>query len=463
METLSLPRHPARNPRHAGAKGGQIIDAEAVREVLDEVLASAPFCHTQQCKNLLCYIVKHSLSQEEHLLRERVIGAEVFGRPPNYETGDDPVVRIRAAEVRKRLAQFYQSLPDTHATTVQIEIPSGSYRAVFRWREGLRPAAVPSPELAEHVVDLPAAEGAPVLPVPHIVPSLPVPVIVQQADVNTRWWKAYSGLLQLMAVVLVLVIAALVYALVPSAEMRAFNRFWAPWTGNSKPIIFSIGSNAVYRLSDEFVDSYARDRKLENHGMEFFVPTGPDTVIKGTDVRQARDSFVALGDVDAISALVATVTRSGQTFQERFPNDISFAELRDTPTVLVGGFNNPMTLELTKDLPFVLAARNEIKETKPGGRQWILKASNDSRDTEDYAIVTRLAQRNGDAPILSVAGMGQYGTLAAASFICNPASVAQITHRLSMGWSSRNLQVVLHVRVVDFKAQPPEIVALQVW
>jgi hypothetical protein len=77
--------------------------------------------------------------------------------------------------------------------------------------------------------------------------------------------------------------------------------------------------------------------------------------------------------------------------------------------------------------------------------------------------VTRLAQRNGDAPILSVAGMGQYGTLAAASFICNPASVAQITHSLPGGWSSRNLQVVLHVRVVDFKAQPPEIVALQVW
>jgi hypothetical protein len=95
--------------------------------------------------------------------------------------------------------------------------------------------------------------------------------------------------------------------------------------------------------------------------MEFFVPTGPDTMIKGTDVRQARDSFVALGDVDAVSALVATVTRSGQTFRERFPNDISFAELRDTPTVLIGGFNNPMTIELTKYLPFVLVARNEIK------------------------------------------------------------------------------------------------------
>jgi hypothetical protein len=358
METLSLLGHRPETHATPTHEGGQMIDHEAVREVLDEVLASAPFCHTQQCKDLLCYIVKHSLSQEEHLLRERVIGAEVFGRPPDYETGNDPVVRIRVAEVRKRLAQFYQSLPNTSATTVQIEIPSGSYRAVFRWREGMRPAAAPSPALAERVVDLPAAE---VLQVSHLEPSLPAPVIVPQADVNTHRWKAHLGLLQFMAVALVLVTAALVYTLTPSAQMRVFHRFWAPWTGNSKPIIFSIGSNAVYRLSDEFVDSYARDRKLENHGMEFFVPTGPDTMIKGTDVRQARDSFVALGDVDAVSALVATVTRSGQTFRERFPNDISFAELRDTPTVLIGGFNNPMTIELTKYLPFVLVARNEIK------------------------------------------------------------------------------------------------------
>jgi hypothetical protein len=135
------------------------------------------------------------------------------------------VVRIRVAEVRKRLAQFYQSLPNTSATTVQIEIPSGSYRAVFRWREGMRPAAAPSPALAERVVDLPAAE---VLQVSHLEPSLPAPVIVPQADVNTHRWKAHLGLLQFMAVALVLVTAALVYTLTPSPQMRVFHRFWAP-------------------------------------------------------------------------------------------------------------------------------------------------------------------------------------------------------------------------------------------
>jgi hypothetical protein len=34
---------------------------------------------------------------------------EVFGRSPDYDTAEDPVVRLRAADVRKRLAQYYQA------------------------------------------------------------------------------------------------------------------------------------------------------------------------------------------------------------------------------------------------------------------------------------------------------------------------------------------------------------------
>ncbi|WP_158794032.1 hypothetical protein [Granulicella sp. L60] len=71
-----------------------------------------------------------TLAGEDHLLRERVIGSEVFGRRPDYEPGEDPVVRLRAAEVRKRLAQFHQSAIE--APEIHIDIPPGCYRATFR-------------------------------------------------------------------------------------------------------------------------------------------------------------------------------------------------------------------------------------------------------------------------------------------------------------------------------------------
>ena len=84
--------------------------------------------------------------------------------------------------------------------------------------------------------------------------------------------------------------------------------------------------------------------------------------------------------------------------------------------------------------------------------------------TEDYAIVTRIVNWNsGDSPMLSVAGMGGYGTLAAADFICNPAAISDMAHNLPEHWQSRNLQLILHVKVVDFKVAATEVVAVHTW
>jgi hypothetical protein len=122
-----------------------------------------------------------------------------------------------------------------------------------------------------------------------------------------------------------------------------------------------------------------------------------------------------------------------------------------------------MTVELTKGLRFVMSTRNEIDDAQDPHRRWLLHASLDSHDTEDYAIVTRLIQRPADAPMLSVAGMGQYGTLAAADFVCNPAAISEMVRHLPKDWASRNLQIILHVKVIDFKPVATDVVAVHAW
>jgi len=430
-------------------------DPAVIQHALDQVLSSPPFRNTQQCQTLLRYIVKHTLAGEDHLLRERVIGSEVFGRRPDYETGDDPVVRLRAAEVRKRLAQFYQSAVEEPA--VHIDIPAGSYRATFRSRLGPHPA-LPEPRFS---IEARSVESEPhaVLHVtdPH------EPTVIVAAEIQPPGSRGRTGRLYVSAALLLVVVAAVLVSAWNGAQASQFKAFWGPWIGSSKPVIIAIGSNAVYRLSDNMNDQYARDHHLEAHGQEFFVPVAPDATVKGSDLNPAENSFVALGDVAAVSNIVASLTRQRQNFQERFPNDISFAELRDSSSVLVGGFNNPMTLELTKNLRFVLSARNEIDDMQDHNRRWQLHASEDSHDTEDYAIVTRLTQTHGDAPMLSVAGMGQYGTLAAAEFVCSQAAISTMARPLPRDWENRNLQLVLHVKVVDFKPVATEVVATHIW
>ena len=76
-----------------------------------------------------------------------------------------------------------------------------------------------------------------------------------------------------------------------------------------------------------------------------------------------------------------------------------------------------------------------------------------------------LARQNGDAPILSVAGMGQYGTIAASQFICNPARrLLNLSASCRRDGNDHNLQLVLHVHIVDFKPVSSDIVAwMKVW
>src|ERR1700679_3814602 len=96
-----------------------------VRLHLGEILASHAFAGTKRTQDVLQLIVEHALEGEFDHLRERMIGAEMFGRPVAYDTGSDSVVRVRASEVRKKLAQYYLEIEGR--SQVRIELPTGSY------------------------------------------------------------------------------------------------------------------------------------------------------------------------------------------------------------------------------------------------------------------------------------------------------------------------------------------------
>ena len=96
-----------------------------VRQHLKEVTTSHAFAASKRTQDFLILIVGHALEGEFDSLRERMIGAEMFGRPIDYDTGSDSVVRVKATEVRKRLSQYY--LERAGVPAVRIELPSGSY------------------------------------------------------------------------------------------------------------------------------------------------------------------------------------------------------------------------------------------------------------------------------------------------------------------------------------------------
>ncbi|WP_041598095.1 hypothetical protein [Granulicella tundricola] len=137
------------------------LQREEVLAELNNLLASPLFRQSKRYPAFLRYVVESTLRGGEEELKERTIGTEVFGRVPHYDTNLDPTVRLTAAEVRKRLAQYYQQ-PE-HAAEVHIHLRPGSYIPAFTW---------PAKNTAE-IVALPATHPAPfnVVAMPSMLPA----------------------------------------------------------------------------------------------------------------------------------------------------------------------------------------------------------------------------------------------------------------------------------------------------
>src|SRR5215469_4607647 len=123
---------PASPGTHTESNSSNLLSAEKRRQVqleLERVLTSPSFRGSMRSKEFLQYVVHHQLEEVPEPLKERTIGTEVFHRPPGYATGEDPVVRVQAGEVRRRLDLCYKSEPNS--SQVRIELPLGSYSPVF--------------------------------------------------------------------------------------------------------------------------------------------------------------------------------------------------------------------------------------------------------------------------------------------------------------------------------------------
>lgn len=114
--------------------------APELRAHLSEILQSPVFKASPRSQHLLQYVIEKALDGDFDLLKERLIGTELFGRPSGYDTGEDAIVRVAASDVRKRLLQFYGT--GAAHDRIRIDLPPGSYIPAFGVVESSAPAPV---------------------------------------------------------------------------------------------------------------------------------------------------------------------------------------------------------------------------------------------------------------------------------------------------------------------------------
>jgi hypothetical protein len=392
------------------------VTEEQVREELSRALASHEFRTSKRSQDFLRYVVENTLQGHGDMLKERTIGIEVFGRPTSYDPSDDATVRVKAGEVRKRLSIYYSD-QGSH-NPVRIELPSGTYVPEFH------PVNAPSSASPHQSSDAPPA-------------AAPLPAAVLQGHpVLTARRASLAGAVLMAA-------AALIWFLTRPA-LTPLEQFWAPVLNGSSPL----------QLCAAYVPVY---------GVDIDPSLTPPSRVQ--DFTLLTDQFVGGGDLIATSRLAAMLTRLRRPYRVKLGNDVSFADLRSGPAILVG-FSYTKWNQISNQMRFFVDGFRRPAGITDNGKptEWVLPSlPRDRRTTEDYAIVSRVFHPDTHAMLVELAGITQYGTDAAADLVTNPDLMAEALRGARPDWPKKNLQLVLHVKVISGAPSSPKILRQYFW
>jgi hypothetical protein len=104
-----------------------------------------------------------------------------------------------------------------------------------------------------------------------------------------------------------------------------------------------------------------------------------------------------------------------------------------------------------------------ITENGAPSRWRIALHPDDPKLDEDYAIVSRIFDRDTGQVLVQVSGISHYGTEGAADLITDPDLLRQALHDAPEGWQKMNIEIVLHVRVISAAATAPTTIATHFW
>ncbi len=389
------------------------LSPDVIEQQLLRLQSSSHFIHSRRYPSFLRYVVRMTMEGHAKELKERTIGIEVFGRSPEYDLNADPIVRITAGEVRKRLAQYYYE--PAHQHEIRIELHPGSYVPEFRFP----PDSHTSPFAHDPSFALSSASTS------------DSPLYLQKSQ-QTRT-VFIQRRLRLVFFPLSLAIIAAVVLGIHLYQLRSEDFFWHPLLDSKYPVLISVG--AVQMPLDQALSSPP----------------------------------VALADAIAVSDIQHVLFNHAKFSSIQSSAQTTFSDLQKGPVVLVSGFNNPWTMRLTESLRFhffrsAFAAFEIQDRTDPYSMKWAINTLTPIPSlTHDFGLIARFNDRTTDQVVVVAAGIKENGTIAAGQMISDKKYLALLRDAIHLTKQKQNFEAVIETQIIDGKPGPPRIVAVCVW
>jgi hypothetical protein len=186
-----------------------------------------------------------------------------------------------------------------------------------------------------------------------------------------------------------------------------------------------------------------------------------------SDVGSLYDT-VGVGPAVTLSQAAKFLTQYHHPYHLRFGSDLTFSQLCEQPSLLLGGFDLEWTERVTKDLRFVpLSGKGTYDRAFVDRRTrqtWRLNWHEETKTLDtDYGLLCRIFDKESRQIIMLAVGTWTYGTQAAASILFKPELFSQLVQGAPDNWEEKSFQAIVRVSVFGTTPSSPQFVTSYFW
>ncbi len=390
-------------------------------QLVQRVAQSRTFARSARLPQFLLYVCERALAGRTDEINEQRIGVHVFGRPADYNSAEDNIVRAQARLLRKKLDEYFED--EGREEPIRIQIPKGGYLPAFE-------ACAPPP--------------------------------VEPRGGNGKRWA--------MVAAAVVVLAAITYPVIrwsSTAQHRESRRFWAMLFNPDRPtfIVPSDTALVVYqRLTGREVSlgEYINRQFDPSPGLQASNdPRLPESVV--------RARYTNMPDIELCWRLARSPGFNLSNTTLRYARELRINDLKSSNAVLLGArranpwvelFHSRLNYQALFD---AAQGRDQIVNRNPAPSEEKVYMDHD-RDGQrwSYSVIAFVGGLNDQGHALLIGGTTTAGTEGAIDFLLNEERFGALLKRLGATDRIPHFEALLHTGNVAGNARQTELIGYRV-
>ena len=384
------------------------------RALVQRVVESTAFAKSERLSTFLTCICELTLAGRASEINEQKIGTEVFGRPRDYDSTIDGIVRPQASRLRQRLDLYFNG--EGAQESLRITLPRGSYVPVFEPHANPDLAPIVSPSEPES----PSAS----------VPGESFTILPRARRTPWAWITVSILLLAFLALGIVKTVSTRSKSAAPPAPHPLWSLLFRP--DQQTMVVPSDTGLVMWRgITKQKIDlaEYLRG----NYRTETAAGSASGQM-DAVDLASRR--YTSIVDLDVVKSLQHIADSEKSKFDIRYPRDVRPNDLKLGSAVLIGAAAaNPWVELFEPKMNFVFTDaqfhRYTVLNRVPVGTEpskW--SADYDDPHKRVYGVVAFMPNLSGTGNVLILEGTSMAGTECAWDFVSDDSSLLPFLNRI---------------------------------